>query len=94
MEAHRHRISEIPTHFSNSQVINEEQELLKIKPNFISCIPGNEPAQCRPGQQQPPLKTREELDSALKGRTALTKAHLQHRWVNRVTSLNPGIFLV
>lgn len=62
---------------------------LKKKPNFISCIPGNEPTQCRPGQEHPPLKTREELDSALKGRTTLAKAHLQHKWVNRVNITKP-----
>lgn len=61
---------------------------LKKKPNFISCIPGNEPTQCRPGQEHPPLKTREELDSALK-REPLAKAHLQHKWVNRVNITKP-----
>lgn len=39
--------------------------------------------------EQPPLKTREELDSPLKGSTAPAKAHLQKRWVNRVNITKP-----
>lgn len=76
------------------KVINDEQEWLQNKPNFIICIPGNEPTQCRPGQSSLLWKPGKSSTLPSKAAQLLPRLISRKDGLTEWTSLNPGIFLV